>query len=118
MIRVFDNKFPALQKPDESAEGGGVQVAFVDGIFPQVSAVGLHEVVVQHWRYNVCEALMGEKEVELLWRALARRFRHVSQSSRYVQLLANHGERSGGSLPHPLSQLLGLPIVPREQRDM
>ena len=43
-------------------------------------------------------------------RVLAGRFVHFTHSgSRYVQLLANHGVRSGGSLPHPLSQLLGLP---------
>ena len=66
MIRVFDNKFPALTKPADTStdtstllsgnqELTKVQVAFVDGLFPQVSAVGLHEVVVQHWRYNMCE---------------------------------------------------------------
>eukprot|EP01047_Picozoa_sp_COSAG01_P067397 COSAG01_NODE_9511_length_2425_cov_2.271711_1_plen_672_part_00 len=113
MIRVFENKFPALRKPEQNSSRGSVRVAFVDGLYPQVSAVGLHEVVVQHWRYNTCEALMSEKEVGLLWQTLARRFNSFSQSSRYVQLLANHGELSGGSLPHPLSQLLGLPIVPR-----
>ena len=56
---------------------------------------------------------MSEEEIKLLWRVLAGRFVHFSrEGSRYVQLLANHGVRSGGSLPHPLSQLLGLPVVP------
>jgi hypothetical protein len=44
LIRVFDNKFPVLSSPDDP-----VEVAFVDNLFPQVSAVGTHEVMVQHW---------------------------------------------------------------------
>ena len=73
---------------------------------------------MQHWRHNTCEALMSEIEVGLLWHTLAARFVHMNSCSRYVQLLANHGVRSGGSLPHPLSQLLGLPVVPGEQLEL
>ena len=35
-------------------------------------------------------------------------------TTKYVQLIENHGPQSGGSLPHPHSQILGLPIVPAE----
>lgn len=120
MIRVFANKFPVLTAPSEDDDGGiegAIEVAFVDKLFPQVSAVGLHEVVVQHWKLNVCQALMTPQEVQLLWGALHERFKHLQTTShaRYVQLMENHGPRSGGSLPHAHSQLLGLPIVPGEQ---
>jgi UDPglucose--hexose-1-phosphate uridylyltransferase len=112
--RCFENKFPVLSRPERPGQDE-VQVSFVDSLFPQVSASGIHEVVVQHWRYNVCQALMTPDEVRTLWKALKRRFDYLSDVSRFVQLLENHGIRSGGSLPHPHSQLLGLPVVPGEQ---
>ena len=114
LVRVFENKFPVLTRPKDACISE-TSVSFVDSFFPQVSAVGLHEVVVQHWRYNMCEALMSRAEVKLLWKTLKSRFGYLSGVSRFVQLLENHGIRSGGSLPHPHSQLLGLPLVPGEQ---
>jgi UDPglucose--hexose-1-phosphate uridylyltransferase len=114
MIRVFENKFPVLTAP-EDRDNIDIQVSFVDGILPQVSAIGLHEVVVQHWRYNMCECLMTVAEIKLLWKALFDRFTELTKVSRFVQLMENHGQRSGGSLPHPHAQVLGLPVVPGEQ---
>ena len=115
LIRVFDNKFPVLSPQRSGEKPGEVRVAFVEGLFPEINAIGTHEVVVQHHRYNICEALMSDTEVMTLWRTLQRRFIAVGEGSRYVQLLENHGMRSGGSLPHPHSQLLGLPFVPGSQ---
>ena len=114
LVRVFENKFPVLTRPDKPGTCT-VKASFVESFFPQVSAIGLHEVVVQHWRYNMCQALMTQTEVQLLFGALKHRFDYLSTVSRFVQLLENHGVRSGGSLPHPHAQLLGLPVVPGEQ---
>jgi UDPglucose--hexose-1-phosphate uridylyltransferase len=115
LIRVFNNKFPVLRERTGDPDVDAVKVAFAQGLFPELSGIGDHEVVVQHHRYNMCEALMTDREVVALWGALQQRFNSVGQTSRYVQLLENHGQRSGGSLPHPHSQLLGLPFVPGEQ---
>ena len=114
LIRAFENKFPVLAQPDDE-KGVTLQASFVDDLFPQVSAVGKHEVVVQHWQYNMCEALASEEEVKLLWQTLRTRFCALSEQSAFVQLMENHGVKSGGSLPHPHSQLLALPIVPGVQ---
>jgi hypothetical protein len=82
MIRVFANKFPVLDPPpaaadDDDAEMNGLEVAFVDSLFPQVSGIGNHEVVVQHWKLNMCQALMTPTEVQVLWSALHTRFKHL-----------------------------------------
>eukprot|EP01047_Picozoa_sp_COSAG01_P019331 COSAG01_NODE_1071_length_11863_cov_36.887623_11_plen_418_part_00 len=114
-IRVFDNKFPVLAKSRPSTDDGS-SLCLVQGLFPELRAAGEHEVIVQHHRYNMCEALMSDEEVLVLWRTLQLRFSAVASGAvRYVQLLENHGRRSGGSLPHPHSQLLGLPFVPGPQ---
>ena len=77
-------------------------------------AAGWQEVVIQHWRHNVCQAVMTESEVRALWHTLRRRSRVNEGRSkvRYVQILENHGPRSGASLPHPHAQVLALPFVP------
>lgn len=116
LIRCFENKFPVLRAANKSSGSEELYASFVDDLFPQVSAIGRHEVVVQHWRYNMCEALSTPEENQLLWAALHIRFMELSKIARFVNLLENHGPRSGGSLPHPHSQLLALPIIPGEQQ--
>jgi galactose-1-phosphate uridylyltransferase len=51
----------------------------------------------------------------VLWETLLSRFQLVADQSCFVQLMENHGRRSGGCQPHPHCQLLGLPLVPGEQ---
>jgi len=109
MIRVINNKFPAMQPSDGSAHE-------LSDWVQSVPAVGLHRVVIQHWRYNTCLALSTPEECSTLWLVLRDQIQELSQlgSTRYVQCIENHGPRSGGSLPHPHSQILALPIVPSD----
>ena len=69
------------------------QAAFVETLFPQIAAVGKHEVVVQHWRYNTCQALMSAAEINLLWEALAVRYKALARNpgTVYVHLVESHG---------------------------
>ena len=112
MIRVFANKFPVLDPPpataaadddEDDAEMNGLEVAFVDSLFPQVSGIGNHEVVVQHWKLNMCQALMTPTEVQVLWSALHTRFKHL-QTVRETSVL----ERFLNTKPI---------ILPRQARD-
>lgn len=116
LIRAFDNKFPMMahaDSPDTPIEAG-----FVRGLHPQVSAIGRCEVVVMHWRFNWCAALGTPAEGHAAWKAFARRFCALASDPRnaFIRLFENHGDKSGGSVPHSHAQLWGLPIIPREQR--
>jgi len=118
MIRVFDNKFPFLSRLECSTGTPNIQARFDASVHPQLSGVGICEVVVQHWKFGMCHGLMKKEEACLLWQSLRDRTLALSGTSgvRYVQCFENHGIKSGGSLRHPHSQLFALPFVPSEQK--
>jgi UDPglucose--hexose-1-phosphate uridylyltransferase len=55
---------------------------------------------------------------QVLW-AFRERIQDLKQDRRfrYIIIFKNHGAAAGASLDHPHSQLIALPIVPREVRD-
>ena len=111
-VRVVPNKFPVLHPPEQDQPLGSD--LYWSTTLP---ALGLHLVVIQHWRYNLCQALFSAPEASALWREHQSQLRRLSTAidgTRYVQLIENHGPRSGGSLPHPHSQILALPIIPSD----
>ena len=134
-IRVILNKFPVLSLPlsllsravtAEVETGASTCTPSVQyagdacewGIRRHMPACGSQEVIIQHWRQNTCHALLEDDEVAALWRVLRQRVvaNRALDHVRYVQVMENHGVRSGASLPHPHSQLLALPFVPGDQR--
>lgn len=112
IIRVHSNKFPTLKCPLESAT-----VIRRRGLRESMVAAGEQEVIIQHWRYDFCQALGTQEECAALWRVLQRRAENAraQPNVRYVQVFENHGPRSGASLPHAHAQLLALPYIPLDQ---
>ena len=62
---------------------------------------------------------MGDAAVEQVLCAFQERVRDLKQDRRfrYIIIFKNHGAAAGASLDHSHSQLIALPIVPREVRD-
>jgi UDPglucose--hexose-1-phosphate uridylyltransferase len=112
LIRVFDNKFPIMNSSDSVSSAN-----FSCGLRPCIAAVGVSEVVVQHWKYGMCTGLMKPEEIILLWRVIRDRAHILSQvpGVLWVQCSENHGMKSGGTLRHPHTHVLGLPFVPTDQ---
>ena len=116
-VRVFENKFPAVQ-PDGAAE------RFEDHpLALSVKGVGLHEVVVESALHNRVLALMEDDEIYDVVRAYRDRLREMYSREyvRQVIIFKNHGLSAGTSLEHPHSQIVGAPVVPwhlRHQYDV
>ncbi len=110
-IRVISNKFPAL-----SSLGG--RVRRVDGIYRSMTAVGHHEVIVEHRLHNMTIALMTDDEVADILKVYQYRYSEIKKDSRVeaIILFKNHGEAAGTSVAHPHSQLVATPIVPNQIR--
>ncbi len=110
-VRAIPNRYPALTDTGE-------RVRKVDGIYRSMSAVGFHEVIVEHPLHNMTLALMPEKHVADVLRAYRQRYRAIRKDNRIeaVILFKNHGEGAGTSLVHPHSQLVATPIVPAQIR--
>jgi UDPglucose--hexose-1-phosphate uridylyltransferase len=110
-IRVISNKFPALSSLGE-------RVRRVDGIYRSMTAVGHHEVIVEHRLHNMTIALMTNDEVAEILRCYRHRYREIKKDSKVeaIILFKNHGEAAGTSVAHPHSQLVATPIVPNQIR--
>jgi UDPglucose--hexose-1-phosphate uridylyltransferase len=108
-VRVVPNKFPAL-----GIEGGLNRQA--EGMFDKMNGVGAHEVIIETPEHNLTLANLPPKGVEdVLW-AYRDRIVDLKQDKRfrYILIFKNHGEPAGASLEHPHSQLIALPIVPKQ----
>ncbi|HLJ85707.1 MAG TPA: galactose-1-phosphate uridylyltransferase [Candidatus Angelobacter sp.] len=108
-LRVIPNKFPAL-----GIEGELNRQA--EGMFDKMNGVGAHEVVIETPIHGETLATMPVKQVEdVLW-AFRDRILDLKQDRRfkYILVFKNHGEAAGASLEHPHSQLVALPILPKQ----
>jgi UDPglucose--hexose-1-phosphate uridylyltransferase len=108
-VRVVPNKFPALQ-----IEGALDRQA--DGIYDRMSGVGAHEVIIETPEHTQTLATMPEKQITDVLYAFRDRLADLRNDKRlkYVLIFKNHGERAGATLEHSHSQLIALPIVPRQ----
>lgn len=109
--RVVRNKYPALTADN-------LLTRTFDGVERRVSAVGYHEVLIEHPHHNTCLALMTTDEVRMVMETYQQRGQIMSADLRIEQVIyfQNHGERAGASLPHAHSQIMALPMVPVEIR--
>lgn len=111
-LRVVPNQFPVLRVEGSLDRQG-------EGLFDKMNGIGAHEVIIEHPRHDASLATMGEAAVEQVLWAYRERVRDLKQDRRfrYIIIFKNHGVAAGASLGHPHSQLIALPIVPREVRD-
>jgi UDPglucose--hexose-1-phosphate uridylyltransferase len=109
--RVVGNKYPALHLD-------GPLTRSFDGVERSITGVGHHEVLVEHRLHNSTLALLTDEEILDVLLMYLRRGRAIAADPRVEQIVffKNHGERAGASLPHPHSQVIGLPIVPGDIR--
>ncbi|BCM89993.1 galactose-1-phosphate uridylyltransferase [Abditibacteriota bacterium] len=111
-VRVVPNKFPAL-----STEGDLDSRA--SGMFDLMNGVGAHEVVIEHpdAAWDMSEAT-PEQMGDVLDAYIARN-RTLSDDTRfrYILTFRNFGTAAGASINHPHSQIIALPVVPRQLKD-
>jgi UDPglucose--hexose-1-phosphate uridylyltransferase len=111
-LRVIPNQFPVLRVEGTLDRQG-------EGLFDKMNGIGAHEVVIESPLHDETLATMSEAAVEQVLWACRERVRDLKQDRRfrYIIIFKNHGTAAGSSLDHPHSQLIALPIVPREVRD-
>jgi UDPglucose--hexose-1-phosphate uridylyltransferase len=111
-LRVVPNQFPVLRVEGSLDRQG-------EGLFDKMNGIGAHEVIIETPRHEETLATMGEAAVEQVLWAFRERVQDLKQDRRfrYIIVFKNHGAAAGASLDHSHSQLIALPIVPREVRD-
>ena len=111
-LRVVPNQFPVLRVEGSLDRQG-------EGLFDKMNGIGAHEVIIETPRHDETLATMEEGAIERLLWAFRERVQDLKQDRRfrYIIIFKNHGVAAGASLDHSHSQLIALPIVPREVRD-
>jgi UDPglucose--hexose-1-phosphate uridylyltransferase len=111
-LRVIPNQFPVLRVEGTLDRQG-------EGLFDKMNGIGAHEVIIESPRHEDTLATMTEAAVEQVLWAFRARVQDLKQDRRfrYIIIFKNHGAAAGASLDHSHSQLIALPIVPREVRD-
>ena len=111
-VRVVPNKFPALRvEGDLDREG--------EGLFDRMNGIGAHEVIIETPHHGQTLATMGEPAIEKVFWAWRERVLDLKRDIRlrHIVIFKNHGASAGASLEHSHSQLIALPIVPRELKE-
>ncbi len=107
-VRVFPNKFPALDR-----EG---TTSMIEGdIFRSIGGFGFHEVIAETPEHDVNLEDLEKEKIELIIDTYLERQKELAAEPEinYVSIFRNKGKRAGASLAHPHSQILATTFVPR-----
>ena len=107
-VRVIPNRFPTVEG-GPSPPGAKEEAGRLDGR----PASGYHEVVIESPTHSPGLPFLPEDQVLRVLRMCRDRVRYLSERSPggSVTLFENVGPESGGSLWHPHSQLVAVPVV-------
>ena len=111
-LRVVPNQLPVLRVEGMLDRQG-------EGLFDKMNGIGAHEVIIETPKHDDTLATMSDAAVEQVLWAFRERMQDLKRDRRfrYIIVFKNHGKAAGSSLDHPHSQLIALPIIPREVRD-
>ena len=111
-LRVVPNQFPVLRVEGTLDRQG-------EGLFDKMNGIGAHEVIIESPRHADTLATLDDEGIEQVLWAFRERTQDLKRDQRFRCIVAfkNHGAAAGASLEHSHSQLIALPIVPREVRD-
>ena len=84
-----------------------------------MNGIGAHEVIIETPHHDQTLATLGEPAIAKVFWAWRERVLDLKRDIRlrHIVIFKNHGASAGASLEHSHSQLIALPIVPRELKE-
>ncbi|QGT98925.1 Galactose-1-phosphate uridylyltransferase [Candidatus Syntrophocurvum alkaliphilum] len=112
-VRIIPNKFAAFELTGELKQE-------VSGVFSSCNGVGHHEVVVETPEHGTEFHEFNLNRIELIINTFIIRYNVLLKDPRikYIQIYKNRGLFAGASLDHSHSQIVGLPIVPEQNKGL
>ena len=88
-----------------------------DGMFESIPGIGAHEILIDSPNHNAQFFAMSPLEIENWFRSLIIRMEDLKKDQRlvYLSIFKNFGKNAGATQEHPHTQLLALPIMPKEE---
>jgi len=111
-LRVVPNKFPALKIEGDLGNEG-------IGMFDMMNGVGAHEVIIETPDHTKEMSQLSKQEIEATIFAYKNRCLDLRKDKRfeYILLFKNHGKSAGASLSHSHTQLIALPMIPKNVQE-
>lgn len=111
LVRVVPNKYPALRVEGALDREG-------EGLYDRMNGIGAHEVIIETPAHDASLDKLSLPEIEEVFWTYRERIVDLKRDPRleYILVFKNHGAAAGATLEHEHSQLIALPIVPREPR--
>lgn len=107
-VRAVPNKFPALRIEGELDRHG-------IGIYDISEGVGAHEVIIDSSYHDREIPDLANEEVGDILSVYCRRSMDLIKDKRfkYIMVFKNYGPSAGASIEHPHTQLIALPMIPK-----
>jgi len=107
-VRVIPNKFPALQIEGNLDKRGM-------GIFDLSNGIGAHEIILEtpYHEKDLPDLELGEIENVLKMYCLRSIDLQKDRRFKYIMIFKNYGSGAGATLDHNHSQLIALPMNPK-----
>lgn len=104
-LRVFPNKYPAFSQ-------GRSFTPKEEGPYFSMPGVGYHEIIVTR-DHSLQIAEMYPIQISEIFDAYQERYLDLmnKKSVNYISIFHNHGKEVGGSVAHPHSQLIAIPVI-------
>jgi len=111
-VRVVPNKFPVLDR-DAALDSQGL------GMFDLMNGVGAHEVIIENPNPTWDMASATREEMTAVINAYVSRMTDLQSDGRfrYILIFRNAGAAAGATLAHPHSQIIALPITPKQVKE-
>jgi UDPglucose--hexose-1-phosphate uridylyltransferase len=113
-VRVFENKYPALRPEDQLSP----EIKKAGLLYPEeIPGSGHHEVIVETPLHN--ENIghnMSNEQAERIGLIYWQRYQELASFSQlqHITIFKNHGTAAGASQPHGHSQLIAMPVMPKQ----
>ncbi len=111
-VRVVANKYPAL-KIEGNLEKQGVR------LYDMSNGIGAHEVIIDSPEHYKGIPDFDDNQVESIIKIYKSRTLDLTKDKRfkYILIFKNLGKAAGASLEHGHSQLIALPMIPKNVRE-
>jgi UDPglucose--hexose-1-phosphate uridylyltransferase len=108
-VRVVPNKFPALISAGEPSRSS-------NGLFEFMNGAGAHEVIIETPEHETDMSRLSQTKIEQVLRVYRDRFLDLAGDPKlvYVLIFKNQGFEAGATMDHAHSQLIAMPLIPRE----
>lgn len=108
--RVVPNLYKAVQIEQEGSSRR-------EGMFEMIDGVGAHEVVIDSPCHTCRMGEMRDVQFREWLQTIAARVGDLRGDGRlvYVSVFKNHGQHAGATQSHPHTQIIALPVMPRDE---